>query len=772
MAEPPSLLDPQAVFQSTLLDASGQPNLIIDSTQPQELIWTLVNNATGSGQDLVVTPFTSGSVGPDQYHFLFGFALGALTDPPTLPGWAVAVQQDNRGGIKSLYIALSGNAPLTIPPSSGHQTTLSYTNAIQEDSNRSRVAVTVTAGRQVTLGGLSIAGKSYGPFDLTLVQAPTPALSVPPLAVDFVGRRTVLNDGQTLNCFTFALTNMTQDALSLTPKVGNAQASHTIFTVWFDAAPNQPAQPYPWALAKVEDLDSQDVVLTLPSSDWTYTKAIAKAEVTAGNPQWSITVSKVVALGPQEPVFFKFTGIKTDLDPGVTRMYLRYESLAGFHDGILIGELEKTPLLYGINRGQGLYVSAGKPQGNTPPIVNYDSGLYVNQFGDAPAATFNGGASTATDTVVQLTNDSAGGKTWKIISSGATNSAGAGKLLVQDSSDPVVTFQSDGKVGIGTPSPGFKLHIEGPATDANGGSVYLGGTDTPGTTTALRLGVDKAYGWVQSHGGEVPLALNPLGSNVGIGNTDPKNKLHVGSGNSTITKDRVNVIVASKATDAGIAIAQEGGPIGSVNLLLQASGAGAYIGTTSAHSLVFRTTDADRVIIDKDGTLTANNGARIPGPLSVSGPVSMFGSYMGRNIGTTYTAQTDGFVLATVGPATSPSGKSIVYLLGHVNGNLVARALGGNVAFMVVNSSSDWRAGSANNDATMIFPVPKGASWVVIFRLFIPNTPAGAPEVLPDVRHQLVAELLHLLGDECTCLPWVALLCFPGEPAERVRRPG
>jgi hypothetical protein len=243
---------------------------------------------------------------------------------------------------------------------------LNYTNAIQEDANRSRVAVTLTAGRQVTLGGVSIPGKSYGPFDLNLVQAPTPALSAPPLAVDFVGRRMVLNDGLTPNCFTFALTNMTQAALPLTPKVGGAEVSPTIFTVWFDAAPNQPAQPYPWALAKVEDLASQDVVVTVPSSDWTVTKALAKPEVTAGNPQWAITVSKVVVLGPQDPVFFKFTGIKTDLDPGVTRMYLRYESLPGFHDGILIGELEKTPLLYGINRGQGLYLSAGTPQGNTP----------------------------------------------------------------------------------------------------------------------------------------------------------------------------------------------------------------------------------------------------------------------------------------------------------------------------------------------------------------------------------------------------------------------
>jgi hypothetical protein len=366
---------------------------------------------------------------------------------------------------------------------------LNYTNAIQEDANRSRVAVTLTAGRQVTLGGVSIPGKSYGPFDLNLVQAPTPALSAPPLAVDFVGRRMVLNDGLTPNCFTFALTNMTQAALPLTPKVGGAEVSPTIFTVWFDAAPNQPAQPYPWALAKVEDLASQDVVVTVPSSDWTVTKALAKPEVTAGNPQWAITVSKVVVLGPQDPVFFKFTGIKTDLDPGVTRMYLRYESLPGFHDGVLIGELEKTPLLYGITRGQGLYLSAGTPQGNTPPVVNYDSGLYVNQFGDAPAATFNGGESTATDTVVQLTNGSAGGKTWKIISSGASNSAGAGKLLIQENTQPVATFKSDG--------------------------------------------------------------------NVGIGNLEPKLKLHIGSGESTITQDRVDVVIATEKRDVGIAIAQK-----------------------------------------------------------------------------------------------------------------------------------------------------------------------------------------------------------------------
>ena len=131
---------------------------------------------------------------------------------------------------------------------------------------------------------------------------------------------------------------------------------------------NQPAQPYPWALAKVEDLDSQGVALTLPSSDWTYTKALAKPEVTAGNPQWSITVSKIVVLGPQDPVFFKFTGIKTDLDPGSHGCIYATRTLPGFNEGVLLGELEKTPLLYGIKRGQGLYISPDAT-GQQPPAL-------------------------------------------------------------------------------------------------------------------------------------------------------------------------------------------------------------------------------------------------------------------------------------------------------------------------------------------------------------------------------------------------------------------
>jgi hypothetical protein len=461
----------ESIFGSTLLDASGQPNLVIDSSQNHDLIWTLVNN---QDQELVVTPFDSGKVDQNQYHFVFDFGPGALTEAPTAQGWEVYTVRDDKGGIKSLYIALSGSKPLSIGPHGYHKTTLTYMRAIQEDSNNSKVTVHVTTGSQVTLGGIPIPKKSFGPFDLTLVQVKTPTLSVPPLAVDFVGRRTVLNDGQTSNSFTFALTNMTQADLPLTPM---AEAGiHTIFIVWFDAAPNEAGQGYPWALARVQDLDSENFDLALPSDDWNKRKLVSGPMDLVVSPRWEITALNPVVLEPQDPVLFTFNGLQTDLDPGVTRMYLRFENLADFLPGVLIGELEKTPLLYGSKQGQGLYLSAGTPQGKTPPAPNYDSGLYVQRFGDGAAAVFNGG-----------------------------------------------------KVGIGTGAkpPAAKLHIVDTDQKPDGGTLILGSGNP--AEPSLRFGCQPEYAWVQSHAGK-PLVINPIPRNVGIGTAKPGSSLSVDGG--------------------------------------------------------------------------------------------------------------------------------------------------------------------------------------------------------------------------------------------------
>ncbi len=80
----------------------------------------------------------------------------------------------------------------------------------------------------------------------------------------------------------------------------------------------------------------------------------------------------------------------------------------------------------------------------------------------------------------------------------------------------------DGKLGIGTDSPQGKLHLIHTSQDAGGGALILG----PTNASNLRLGYHTDYSWIQSHFNK-PLAINPIGSNVGIGTTTPTAKLDV-----------------------------------------------------------------------------------------------------------------------------------------------------------------------------------------------------------------------------------------------------
>ena len=201
------------------------------------------------------------------------------------------------------------------------------------------------------------------------------------------------------------------------------------------------------------------------------------------SPQWEITVTKAIALEPQVPVHFTFSGIKTALNPGVTRMYLRFDNLSTYRPGVLIAELEKTPLQCGSTQGEGLYISAGKPQGDTPPPVTHDSGLYVHQFGSNAAAIFNGG-----------------------------------------------------NVGIGAATaPLARLQIvDNDHLPNEAGTLMLG----PGNLeqgVSLRFGCQPEYSWIQSHGAK-PLAINPISNNagiennVGIGTGQPGSALSVAGG--------------------------------------------------------------------------------------------------------------------------------------------------------------------------------------------------------------------------------------------------
>ena len=507
------------VFSAMLLDPSGQPNVVIDDPEPHQLIWHLVNNIEGEG-DLEITPFESGSVGPNQNHFAFHFKPGFFTDVPLLPCWDTAVEKDGFGGITCLYVA--SKIKITVTNSVPQLIPLLYTRAKKEDANSSQVHVlSVIAGENVKLGNTSIKGKSPGPSNLTLVHANTPALSVPPIAVDFVGRRTLLNDGKTENSFTFAITNMMPEKLPLTPKPkAEAVASPTTFTVWFDVDHDQ-SDRKPWALTRIQYLTAAAAVLSPTPKSPTNWEAEKHKETDP--PLWKITVNTDgMYLEPQTPVLFTFTGIVTDLDSGFARMYLRFENLGLFPTGCIIADLEKSPISYGSNPGHGAYIYAGMPADATPPVVNHEAGLYVHKFGGGTAAMFKGG--------------------------------------------PVgIDIGTDSKPTL----PETMLQILDEYQDWDNGTLMLGpGNKEAGVT--LRFGCKPDHSWMQSHGNK-PLAINPIGNNVGIGISTPGSRLSVVGGialgksyaqnNTAITNDNLAVEgkVGVGTTDPGSSLSVAGG---------------------------------------------------------------------------------------------------------------------------------------------------------------------------------------------------------------------
>jgi hypothetical protein len=205
----------------------------------------------------------------------------------------------------------------------------------------------------------------------------------------------------------------------------------------------------------------------------------------------------------------------------------------------------------------------------------------------------------------------------KALANAALGTAGriAKFISASEVGDSAIT-EGNGLVGIGTATPDGALHVYSPnpshvtvqtagGTNAwaqfrmrttnqtwavgssqnfNGDQFYL----FDATRNQIRMGV-------QPNGGAITF---PIG-NVGIGAGAPQNLLHVGPGVSSILASRVNAVIASNQPDAGIAIAQNSG----VNVLLQASGAGAFIGSTTNHPVVFRTNDLDRMVVTANGNV-------------------------------------------------------------------------------------------------------------------------------------------------------------------------
>jgi len=90
-----------------------------------------------------------------------------------------------------------------------------------------------------------------------------------------------------------------------------------------------------------------------------------------------------------------------------------------------------------------------------------------------------------------------------------------------------ILFDNGASVSVGTTVAKGKFHVASPGADANTNSAQLAITETT-LNSSLLLGKSFAYGFLQSTNSH-PLALNPIGNNVGIGIITPHYQLSLGS---------------------------------------------------------------------------------------------------------------------------------------------------------------------------------------------------------------------------------------------------
>jgi hypothetical protein len=226
----------------------------------------------------------------------------------------------------------------------------------------------------------------------------------------------------------------------------------------------------------------------------------------------------------------------------------------------------RKPFLYTFAIALGLLCAGAAlawsaPCGASPSACNVSAPINVSNAGQAKVGGIELGTGfpdTTTYTGLIVHGKLCLGGVYPATGTCITSWAGAGGSWATSGND--IYNSNSGSVGVGAVSPGQKLFVSGASTynDAPGVGTFAV-ANSANTNRYVDIGYDPNLeaGFIQGLKAGVayePLLLNPNGGNVGIGTTNPTQKLGV-SGNAAISGS----LSAASATVGGSAVCTQNG---------------------------------------------------------------------------------------------------------------------------------------------------------------------------------------------------------------------